>query len=608
MQNTPISDYDKINNIIDSFFKENIIRTENQDNILIIDDVYQRLIKLEYFDQMTRDMHPKKSYLIKYLQKSELTYGITWFKDSITPDTLINCPDTLINCIYNTDSVKLKAKLNFLNQYYEFFINKTVIKTKDIRDTINIDLLYERFIKYQKPLYDNFFLTKEIFISWLHKLSIQIDDNGVNIIMARFIPCDFTAKIVDYDPNYIMNFGFTIFGKITVPIINFMSQVIFQTTNSRDQINLNLLHDEFISYHDKVWKKNHPDYLYLNSDIMIKHIFDPWLLANGYKIITENEGRFNEKKFITNAIYLTKPNATLEYNNYNALKIDLMSQLQRLTNDFLDMVKETRDNRDKIDIDLLYSRFKSFLHNKKGIYIDDFDNKQIDKQSFMKIISNKRIDADNRYILGVRFEPSEKYYYLGDYEYRVRDEYDIYKKYGSLHTLDVIDKMHENMVVDTLPIINFIAHNLIISEQVKDELDLNLIYERFNMWYYGTYEEYNTISIEIFTECLISNQYNISGQIITNARYEPKTVEDIIEGNHIAFIMEDYISQIIFNQYIDYGKSRENIKDMYDNFIKWITGKNSKNYPSFDSLIKFLNRNRYYIEMTDDGDYIRRIH
>ena len=66
-QNTPISDYDKIMNIIDNFISDNIIRTENENDVLLFNDVYQRLIGLGYFDQIYRYMHPKESDLIEYL-------------------------------------------------------------------------------------------------------------------------------------------------------------------------------------------------------------------------------------------------------------------------------------------------------------------------------------------------------------------------------------------------------------------------------------------------------------------------------------------------------------------------------------------------------------
>ena len=527
-------------------------------------------------------------------------YGITWFRERIIPDILIKC-------VYNTDNLKLKEKLEYVNKYYESFISQTVVKTDDIRDTINIDSLYEKYIKYQKiKYYDNIkiFCTKESLISCLCKLLIPIDETGINVLKARFIiPSDeeLMPWFIDKDHNYIVNYGFTVFGNITVPIVNFITQSILKTTESRDRINLNLLHDEFIAYHDKKWKNNkkHHDCLYLNSDIMIKIIFDPWLIANGYKIITENEGKINEEKYITNARFFVKPNTVLEYYSYNRLaKIEMEMQIQQLKHCFLGMIKDTHDMRDKIDINMLYDKFISFLHSKKGKYIDELDKKSIDKNSFTLMLSRsygKCIDKEEKYIHGVRFEPSVENYYLGDYDYRIRQTHSIYEKYGSLHTLDVIDpNKYENIY--TVPIINFIAHNLIRSEQVKDELDLNLIYERFNSWHFYKYEKYNAIDMDIFTKCLISNEYNISGQIIKNARYEPKTLHDI--NKHRDNPIEDYIPQIIFDAFMEYYKTSDymlnGIECMHNIFIKWYIDKfNDNEYPELISFMKFLNRNHY---------------
>jgi hypothetical protein len=613
----PISDYDKIMGIIGNFISENIIRTDDENDVLKLNDVYQKLFELGYFNQMTRYMHPKESDLIEYLQKSEIMHKNIWFKHN-------NAPDILINCVYNTNSIKIKEKLDLLNKYYESFISQTIIKTNDIRDIINIDLLYKRFIKYQNLIHRDFYdfynsvknsLTKDIFISYLRKLSIPIDKNGNNACMARFViqENDFMMNhVADDDPNYMINYGFTVFGKITVPIVNFITQSITRTTESRDLINLNLLHDEFISYHDKKWKmnKNHPDYL--NQDIMIKIIFDPWLIDNGYKIITINERSINEEKYITNVRYLINP--VFQYYDYTYLKqIQIENQFKYLQSQFLKMVKITNDMRDKIDIDVIIDRFKFFLHDKKGKYIDEIDN-IIDKNSFTTMISKtfdtmmpnsfERFDKEKKYIQGARFEPSVENYYLGEYDYRVHGGYDIYIKYGSLRTLDVIEP-DKYANIYTVPIINFIAHNLIISGQVKDELDLNLIYERFNGWYHDRYKGYNAINMDIFTECLISNEYKILGQTIKYARYEPKTLQGIIENKHTVGQIEDYIPQIIFDAFMEYYKSSDQNKfddagHMHNIFIEWYIDKfNNTNYPRLDSFIKFLNRNKYKIKPTE---------
>jgi hypothetical protein len=252
------------------FFDNNIISAPGKR--ILLDQIYKQMIQELTSDQPSRDdfinyMFDYGYYMLINSNRIQYIYNATIKKNQNIGSNPLPESNPIPESKPLTESEPLPE-----------FIKNNIVQTSDDRDIINIDLLYERYVKTLDPVTGVKGIIKPAFVRKLKGTFIVSDDNN-NVTGARYQPQN--SAIADYQIDEIpFEYGFDTFGTWTVPIIDFVEQTVTMTTDLRDMIHIDVLREEFIKYHESIW--NTPDYSSSFDKPLssILGIFEAWLAGN----------------------------------------------------------------------------------------------------------------------------------------------------------------------------------------------------------------------------------------------------------------------------------------------------------------------------------------